>query len=943
MTVALVLATATACDLAPRPAIASSSGDTAGAAVLGARGSAAPATDVTGTGAPSAPSAASVGAGGTGAGGTGASGTGAGGTGVGTPGAGGSDAGTDGANGAGTDAPGTDASGMYRSGAGTTRPGKPGQPGWSEAARAASDMAAGLPLPSLHGGRVAMEPLLARLCGQLRALGIDDIVVITPPGRGEFLAAMAWEGVSHAGGGLRAGGNIEVVECASVDAELRAAASVIRSVSGSGESLLVCAGDMVAHTEALARLGRSLTTTALATGMTSARVTADPDLRPALRLSQDRGGTGSRGTGEGWRAPRTVAAAGSAFHRVNASNAVGCGAFLVAPPNQDELAAVADELADLAEKDRAGHGVRANAASRPNSPRGGFTDSSALLLVGMVRSGIRVEALDTGALICLRVRTPQQATAAAAQLHAVNEDRVRLDAAVKPAGFVATLLVNPYSRFLALWAARRRLTPEAVTGMSIGLGLVAAVWFSTGATAGLIVGAVFAFGAFVLDCADDQLARYERRSSAFSAWLDRLGGRVTEYAVYVGLAAGAGDAASVVGSGWAGVLQRPSVWELAIAALMLQSLRDMIGFGANAVSRLPAEPAGPPLLPLDEPADYAVPTRVIKGRDLAGGGASRWRIVGWARTQARRMGRLGRAGIGWLARIVEFGPGERVAVICVTAVVAGARMVFIVLLIWGLVAMFLTVISRMVKSLVRTAPVHGEQDRTAGQALVAYRDDGVIAQSLGKFVEGQLPPLPPAIVGVTVATVLSVVGTNGFAGVIVLAPVVAMALAGLGSANPHDGRLDWLVPPSLQLGQFVFLAALALAGHVPLPLAFALAAIIVLHYYDIVYRTWPGTGAEGDADGYPASPATMPTVPRWLSRAGLGWEGRMLVAGFGALLGAETATFALLTVYLWMLFVWESLTGWAGVLRSDRASPREGFARARTAGGAAPDLRGGGG
>ena len=915
MTVALVLATATACDLASRPAITSSSGGagTAGTDPAGA--------DPHGTGSP------------------------------------------------GTGLPDTGPPGNNGSGAGAARPGTAGEPGWSEVARGVSGMAAGLPLPSLHGGRVAMEPLLARLCGQLRALGINDIVVVTPPGRGEFLAAIAWEGVSHAGGGLRAGGNIEVIECASVDAELRAAASVVRSVSGSGESILVCAGDVVAHTEALARLNRSPVTAALTTGVTSARVAADPDLRPALRLSgHDGGATGSRGTGDGRRAPRTVVAAGSAFHRVNAPNAVGCGAFIVSAPDQDELAAVADELADLAAKAVAGHQVRAGAASRPGSPRGGgpwghsatrgdpgpqwpgtprhggtgFTDSSALLLVGMVRSGIRVEALDTGTLICARVRTPQEATAAAAQLHAVNEDRVRLDAAVKPTGFAATLLVNPYSRFLALWAARRWLTPEALTGMSIGLGLVAAVWFSTGTTAGLIAGAVFAFGAFVLGCAEDQLASYARRRSAFNAWLGRLGSRVTEYAAYAGLAAGAADVSGVVGPGGFAALQRPSVWELAVAALMLQSLRDMISFSVNAVRRPPAEPEGAPPLPLDEPADYAVPTRVITGRELSGG-AGRRRIAGWARTQARRVGRLGRTGMTWLRRIVELGPGERVAVICVTAVAAGARMVFIVLLAWGAVATCLSVISRMVKSFVRTAPGHGEQDRSAGQALVAYRDDGVIAQTLGKFVEGQLPPLPPAIAGVTVATVLSVVGANGFAGVMVLAPVVAMALAGLGSANPHNRRLDWLVPPSLQLGQFVFLAALALAGHVPLPLTFALAAIIALHYYDIVYRTWPGAAAVDNADRYLAASVTAPTTPRWLSRAGLGWEGRMLVAGFGALLGAETATFALLTVYLWMLFVWESLTGWAGVLRSNPASARGRFARARAAGGAAADLRGGGG
>jgi hypothetical protein len=253
----------------------------------------------------------------------------------------------------------------------------------------------------------------------------------------------------------------------------------------------------------------------------------------------------------------------------------------------------------------------------------------------------------------------------------------------------------------------------------------------------------------------------------------------------------------------------------------------------------------------------------------------------------------------------------------------------------------LTTIGRLARSFARKAPGDsvGDEGGIPGahngrNDLVSYRDDGLIAQSLGRFVEGQLPPLLPAAAGVTVATVLSVVGVNGFAGAMVLAPVVAMALAGLGSANPHDGRFDWLVPPTLQFGQFVFLAALALAGNVPSPVTFALVAVIALHYYDIVYRAWPDvTAGEGGA-GSQAAPTGVATAPQWLSRAGLGWDGRMLVAGLGAMLGANTLTFVLLAVYLWMLFGWESLTGWIGVLRSDRAA-RGGFGQIPAAAGTA--------
>jgi len=43
---------------------------------------------------------------------------------------------------------------------------------------------------------------------------------------------------------------------------------------------------------------------------------------------------------------------------------------------------------------------------------------------------------------------------------------------------------------------------------------------------------------------------------------------------------------------------------------------------------------------------------------------------------------------------------------------------------------------------------------------------------------------------------------------------------------------------------------------------------------------------------------------------GLGWEGRMLLAGFAALAGLVPLAYALLSGYLWMLFIWDFLSGW---------------------------------
>ena len=53
-----------------------------------------------------------------------------------------------------------------------------------------------------------------------------------------------------------------------------------------------------------------------------------------------------------------------------------------------------------------------------------------------------------------------------------DEDRVLLDSAVKGAdGFFTTFFVSPYSKYIARWAARRGLTPNQVTTISMLIGV----------------------------------------------------------------------------------------------------------------------------------------------------------------------------------------------------------------------------------------------------------------------------------------------------------------------------------------------------------------------------------------------------------------------------------------------------------------------------------------
>lgn len=177
--------------------------------------------------------------------------------------------------------------------------------------------------------------------------------------------------------------------------------------------------------------------------------------------------------------------------------------------------------------------------------------------------------------------------------------------------------------------------------------------------------------------------------------------------------------------------------------------------------------------------------------------------------------------------------------------------------------------------------------------VIVYRDDGGLAKAMGAVVAGQLPPLPPAVAGAFVSAVLLAVGVAESPALAMFIPVVALLLIGPGSSHPHDGKLDWLVPPILRLVEYGFVVAVGFARSVPAPLLFALLGAVLFHHYDLVQRVRQRV--------YP---------PSWLANAGLGWEGRTLLVGLVAVVGAVPFWFGVLAVYLWGLFLWESVTCW---------------------------------
>ena len=436
-----------------------------------------------------------------------------------------------------------------------------------------------------------------------------------------------------------------------------------------------------------------------------------------------------------------------------------------------------------------------------------------------------------------------------------------LDAGPDSEGAVTQLLADPAARDMARWAAWRRLTPAALYGISLGLGLVAAVWFAELDVRAKLLAIPALAGSFLFARTGSLVAATSRdgRVSPLVSWLATACGLLTEPALYAALAVssrlGQSDGLDGTFGGalrntfvatWGGAGEA-GVWRLAIAALLLLGVRKLAGLGYERTAGAPVD---------------LFPRSVLRTLEQA----------------------------------ITFPAGERYAVIVLTSVLFGPRLTFLILLGWGVLGAGYLLAGQIARSAraagaARSGGPDDDEDEDEDNGLAAYRGDGVLAHWAGALVDGRLPPLPPVLVGLLVTGMLAALGLGNLPGILVLTPIEAMMLAALGSRHPHDGRLDWLAPALLLAGEGVFLGALGLARQVTLWVVFALLAAVLVRHVDLACRARAGRGLEADV-------------------LGLGWEGRMLLAGVAATAGLVPFAYAALAGYLWLLFIWEFLTVW---------------------------------
>jgi hypothetical protein len=422
--------------------------------------------------------------------------------------------------------------------------------------------------------------------------------------------------------------------------------------------------------------------------------------------------------------------------------------------------------------------------------------------------------------------------------------------------------VDVLPRRVAGWAARRSLSPNALAGIGLACSICAAAWFSAGTRLDAIAGILAlcagylarriraqlveayeadAYGAGNTDRARDAVAP-PPMVAGFEGWLASAGAAVGELAVYAGLAAGAAP--------------RHGIWLLATEAAITLAIRQVArvcqpGLGQHGRGQH-ARAAG--LAPR----------------------SSHWVLAG---------------------RLLALPAGERVVAIALTAPLWGARITFLVLIIWGAAA--------GAWEITQSAWTSSRSGAAAGSGIAACRDDGAIARLAGRIVQGQLVPLPPALAGLAATVLLAALGLGNLTGLLAFAPVFAMLLAAPGASHPHDGRLDWLVPLVLQAAQFIYLAALGFSAGVPGPVTFGLICVVALRQLDVACRARRQVGAAGSAE----------------QRSGLGWDGRILVVGLAALLGFVTFAYLVLTAYLGFLLCRAALSGWLAVREPHISEP----------------------
>lgn len=283
-------------------------------------------------------------------------------------------------------------------------------------------------------------------------------------------------------------------------------------------------------------------------------------------------------------------------------------------------------------------------------------DAFALLALAIVRSGAAMRAVTMVDVPWFRGHA--QGLESEQVLASVSDERIqRLQANRLDDGFYSTFIVRKLAKPLTRMALRMGLSPNAITLISLVIGLAAAGMFAAGTWGWILAGALALQLSLIVDCVDGEVARSTRRFTPLGAWLDASTDRVKEILVYAGLAYAAQS------------------WQLAIALVLVQTVRHMSDYNFAFAQRRREAIVRPRTL------------RDVTDDEDAGS---------WSATTARMNQR---PMIYWIKKVIHMPIGERWLLISAVAVIAGPRWALITLLIAVSAALAYVTTGRVVRTL----------------------------------------------------------------------------------------------------------------------------------------------------------------------------------------------------------------------------------------------------
>jgi hypothetical protein len=328
----------------------------------------------------------------------------------------------------------------------------------------------------------------------------------------------------------------------------------------------------------------------------------------------------------------SVVSGSSATHTVSAANRVFTGAIRLSKSQWSEIQSVVKAA------------ISKNAIGHPLD----------LLLVALVRSRLRVDAVELVGAPFARTQDEQLRTTTAKAVKGLNLAKLRLKIANRANdGFFSVFVLRRFSKLLTALAIKFGATPNQVTSLSFAVGLYAAYLFSLGDPVSLVLGAVLLQVSIIIDCVDGELARYTRKFSELGAWLDAITDRVKEYAVFLGLAYGAM------------VQYGQNLWLLAAILMTLQTFRHLSDYNFSQVMKVRNAEAKL------QPIDYL----------------SEWDGIQVTNEDVPETTYMARRIRYWMGKIIAFPIGERWLAISFTAAVGGALFTFVALPVLALISM----------------------------------------------------------------------------------------------------------------------------------------------------------------------------------------------------------------------------------------------------------------